>query len=96
MYIQKRMTTWRPRKRDENIRKHGVDLALASALEWEAALVQEDTTEAYGERRFRAIGPIGEVLYVYIYTLNPEGTEDHAISLRRAEPKERRFYAREI
>lgn len=56
----------------------------------------EDRTEAYPEQRFRAIGPIGDTLYVYVYTLAADGTEERAISLRRAEPKERRFYARTI
>ena len=92
----KTMTTWHPPKRRENARKHGVDLAIASGFEWDAALVEEDTTEIYGEQRFRAIGPIGDQLYVYVYTLDIDGVEDHAISLRRAEPKERKHYVRNI
>ncbi len=91
------MTTWREDKRAENIRKHGVDLADAEAFEWAAALVEEDLTEVYGEQRFRAIGPIGDKLYVYIYAYaeNDDGT-DHAISLREAEKRERRYYVRTI
>ena len=89
------MTTWREDKRAENIRKHGVDLADAEAFEWAAALVEEDLTEVYGQQRFRAIGPIGDRLYVYAYTENHDGT-DHAISLRKAEKHERRYYVRTI
>ena len=89
------MTTWRKDKRTENIRKHGIDLADAEAFEWEAALVEEDLTESYEEQRFRAIGPIGNRLYVYAYTENEDGS-DHAISLREAEKSERRYYVRNI
>ncbi len=85
------MTTWREDKRAENLRKHGVDLAAAEAFEWEAALVEEDLTEGYAEQRFRAIGPIGDRLYVYVYTENEDET-DHAISLREVEKRERRYY----
>ena len=90
------MTTWDEAKRRGNIAKHGVDLALAEDFEHEAALVKEDESDAYGEHRFRALGPIGDELFVYVYALNVDGTDDRAISLRRAEPKERRFYARNI
>ena len=89
------MTTWREDKRVENLRKHGVDLADAEDFEWAAALDEEDRTEDYGEQRFRAVGPIGDALYVYVYTLNDDGS-DHAISLREATRKEKRNYARSI
>ncbi len=88
------MTTWREAKRQKNIAKHGMDLALAQDFDFSAALIIEDASRAYGERREVAIGPIGDRLFVYVYTLR--GDQDHAISLRPAEPKERRRYAREI
>lgn len=90
------MATWDEDKRELNSAKHGVDLALAENFEMDVALVDEDTTEVYGEQRFRAIGPIANTLYVYIYTWNSDATEEHAISLRRAEPRERRYYVENI
>lgn len=90
------MATWDEAKRERNIDKHGVDLALAEAFEMDAALVDEDTTEVYNEQRFRAIGPIGDNLYVYIYAWNRTESQEHAISLRLAEPKERRHYVKNI
>ena len=90
------MTPWSEAKRRKNILKHGVDLASAEDFEHAAALVEEDLSDAYGEQRFRALGPIGAKLFVYVYSLNADSTEDHAISLRPAEPKEYRFYARNI
>ena len=90
------MATWDEAKRERNTAKHGVDLALAEDFEMDAALVEEDTTETYREQRFRAIGPIGDNLYVYIYTWNETDLQEHAISLRLAEPRERRHYAKNI
>ena len=89
------MTTWDPAKRRANIRKHGVDLAMAEHFEMEAALVEEDRTENYGERRYRAIGPIGNTLFVYVFTCDDD-EEERAISLREADARERRFYVDNI
>jgi uncharacterized DUF497 family protein len=49
------------------------------------------TSEAYGEQREVAIGWIDDTLYVCVYTLRRD--EDHAISLRKANPREWRWYA---
>lgn len=84
------MTNWSEAKRRANISKHGVDFAIAIDFDFATADIVEDRSEAYGERRERAVGVIGGKLYVYVYTLR--GDEDHAISLRRATPKERRRY----
>ena len=89
------MTTWRDEKRIANLLKHGVDLAAAEAFEWSAAEIREDRTEDYREQRFRAVGPIRDKLYVYVYAENGDGS-DHAISLREATRKEKRDYARSI
>jgi hypothetical protein len=87
------MTTWDERKRRSNLRKHGVDLALAEHFDWATAIIEEDDSEAYGEQRERATGLIGTTLYVYIYTLR--GGEDRAISLRPASKSEKRRYVKE-
>ena len=85
------MTTWDGAKRRSNLAKHGVDLAIAERFDFVTAIIIEDDSEAYGERREVAIGWIDDALYVYVYTMR--GEEDHAISLRKANPKERRRYA---
>ena len=84
------MTTWDEAKRRSNLAKHGVDLALAERFNWEYAIFEEDDSEVYGEQREIATGPIGTTLYVYVYTLR--GDEDHAISLRHADKREKRKY----
>lgn len=72
-----------------NLRKHGVSLELAFELDVDAALTAEDTS-ARGERRFVAIGPIGDELYVLVYT---ERDDDiRPISLRKATKSERKLY----
>jgi len=85
------MTTWSEAKRRSNLAKHGVDLVIAERFDFVTAIIIEDESEAYGEQREVAIGWIDDALYVYVYTLRDD--EDHAISLRRANPKERRWYA---
>jgi uncharacterized protein (DUF4415 family) len=50
--------------------------------EWETALVLEDTRKDYGERRFRVLGTIGELLYAVAVT--PRSGGIRVISLRRA------------
>jgi uncharacterized protein len=85
------VTRWDEAKRRRNLSKHGVDFAIAERFDFVTAVIEEDDTEAYGEQRQVATGRIGDTLYVYVYTLR--GEEDHAISLRRATPRERRRYA---
>ena len=86
------MTTWDESRRRYNLAKHGVDLALAERFDFDSAVIEEDRSEIYGERREIAIGWIDDGLYVYVYTLR--GDEDHAISLRKAEKKEWRIYGK--
>jgi uncharacterized DUF497 family protein len=85
------VTTWDEAKRRSNLAKHGVDFAIAERFDFVAAIIEEDESEAYGEQRQIATGRIDDTIYVYVYTLR--GEEDHAISLRRATPRERRRYA---
>lgn len=88
------MTTWDDAKRRSNVAKHGVNFALAANFDFATADITEDDSEAYGEQRERAVGMIGDKLYIYVYTLTEDG-DDRAISLRRATPRERRQYEQE-
>jgi uncharacterized protein len=87
------MTTWDEAKRRRNLAKHGVDLAIAERFDFGTAVIREDDSEAYGERREIAIGWIDDALYVYVYTLR--GEEDLAISLRKAGRKDWHIYGKE-
>ncbi len=49
-----------PEKDASNLAKHGVSLALAAELDWEAALVWVDDRFEYGESRLIALAHVPE------------------------------------
>ena len=73
-----------------NQSKHGLSLSDAEKLEWEDALIWQDTRRDYGESRMIALGAIGERLYCVVYV----DREDvrRIISLRKANNKEKILY----
>jgi len=81
-----------PAKNASNIDVHGISLEQANELDWASAVVVEDTRRDYGERRFQVIAFIGLRLHVFIYT--PRAGKVHAISLRKANRREERQYAK--
>jgi uncharacterized DUF497 family protein len=81
-----------PAKDRANRKRHGLSLRSAAAFDWETALEREDDRFDYGEVRFVALGFIGDRPHVLVFA---EGSHDDAIravSLRRAEKHEVRFY----
>lgn len=87
-------TPFDPDKDAANIAKHGVSLSQAFDMDFDVAIVREDTRAAYGEQRFQAIGPIGGALFVLAFTYRNE--EIRPISLRRAEKAEARKFRKEL
>ena len=83
--------TYDPAKSLRNEADRGLPFALAEDFDWSSALIVEDTREAYGERRFQALGFIGEALHMLVFT--PRDDALHVISLRRANQRERTRYA---
>ena len=84
-----------PKKNAINLRKHGVSLVEGDGvLNDPLALTLEDDS-AQGEQRFVSIGmnTFGQVMVV-VYTY--EGENIRLISVRRAEPKERRAYEKGV
>ncbi len=79
-----------PDKDVSNQAKHGVSLALAAELEWDAALVWEDTRYEYGELRMIALAPEINVLYYVAFV--DRGEVRRIISLRRANRREVKYY----
>ncbi len=63
---------------------------MALRLDWATALVAEDLRKDYGERRFQAVGFIGERLHVVLFTPRPPAL--HVISLRKANKREEARY----
>ena len=56
--------------------------SLAEEFDWRSALIAEDTRKDYNERRYQALGMIGEYLHMLVFT--PRDGAVHVISLRRA------------
>jgi uncharacterized protein len=74
----------------KNKAKHGVSLALAGELDWDAALVWVDDRFEYDELRMIALAPKTEILY-YVAFLEL-GDVRRVISLRRANRREVKHY----
>jgi uncharacterized protein len=82
--------TWDPAKNERNVADRGLPFSLAEALDWSSALVAEDTRRQYPERRYQALGLIGEDLHMLVFA--PRHGALHVISLRRANKRERTRY----
>lgn len=83
-----------PAKDVTNRAKHGVSLALAGELDWEAALVWIDERIEYGELRAIALAPKIEILYCVAFV--DRGEVRRVISLRRANRREVKYYVQSI
>jgi len=70
--------------------KHGVSLALAGELDWEAALVWIDDRFEYDELRMIALAPKTKILYYVAFVYRGEARR--IISLRRANRREVKYY----
>ena len=80
-----------PAKSERNKAERGLSFDLAEEFDWSSALIAEDTRKDYEERRYQALGFIGEHLHMLVFT--PRGGAVHVISLRRANQRERTRYA---
>ena len=79
-----------PAKDSGNQAKHGVSLALAGELDWDAALVWVDERFEYAESRMIALAPKTNILYCVAFV--DHGTARRIISLRRANRREVKHY----
>ena len=77
-----------------NQAKHGVSLALAYELDWEATLVWFDVRFEYQELRVIALVPKTENLYYVAFV--DRGEVRRIISLRRANRREVKHYVQSI
>ena len=78
-------------KSRRNARDRGLPFGRAAEFEWETALIAEDTRKRYTERRFEAIGYIGQRLYVMVFADISGGVR--IISFRKANRREEIRYA---
>lgn len=83
-----------PDKDEINKAKHGVSLALASELDWDAALAWVDDRYEYDDVRMVALAPETGTLYYVAYVDHGEMLK--IISLRRAVRREVKHYVENI
>jgi uncharacterized protein len=83
-----------PVKDASNQAKHGVSLALAAELDWDAALVWVDARYEYNELRMIALAPEFNILY-YVAFVDREEVR-RIISLRRANRREVKHYVENL
>ncbi len=79
-----------PVKDASNQLKHGVSLAMAAELDWDAAWVWVDERVDYNEMRMIALAPKTEILYCVAFV--DRGDVRRIISLRRANRREVKHY----
>jgi hypothetical protein len=77
-------------KSEKNALVRGVPFELAAEFAWDGALIVEDLRKDYGERRFQALGLIGDRLHMMVFT--PRANKAHVISLRKANKREVKRY----
>jgi uncharacterized DUF497 family protein len=81
---------WDEAKRQANMIKHGIDFVDAIELFAGRLTEAEDQRRDYGERRYRAVGRLGDAVIQVAYTWRGEGRR--IISARRAGRNDRRAY----
>ncbi|MDB5907281.1 MAG: hypothetical protein JWP34_1395 [Massilia sp.] len=79
-----------PLKDLTNQAKHGVSLAVAGELDWQAALIRIDDRIDYNEQRRIGLVPHGGRLYCVAFV--DRSTVRRIISLRRANRREAKYY----
>ena len=83
-----------PAKDAENQARHGVSLALARELDWDAPLVWVDARFEYDELRMIALAPRTDTLYYVAFV--ERGEVQRIISLRQASRREVKHYVQSI
>ena len=83
-----------PQKDAANRAKHGVSLALARELDWDAALAWVDGRFQYDEVRMIALAPKTNTLYYVAFV--DRGDRRRIISLRLATRSEVKHYVENI
>lgn len=84
-----------PKKDAANLKKHGVSLSEGDGVLNDPLAITVEDESAEGEQRFVTIGMnVFGSLMVVVYT--PRGDEVRIISVRKADPKERRAYEKGV
>ena len=88
------MPTWDERKRQSNLKDHGLDFLGCEAVFDGPVVTWDDDRIAYGELRINLLGWLNGMVVHLTYT---ERQDDlHVISLRKAEKHEIRYFITQI
>jgi uncharacterized protein len=82
-----------PAKSERNLRERGLPFELVERFDWERALLSEDTRFPYPERRYVALGFVGQRLHVVCFMPVLDGIR--VISFRKANEREARRYEKQ-
>ena len=82
-----------PEKNERNIQERGLSFERVAEMDWDTALIAEDTRREYGERRYRVFALLDKRLHIAAIT--PRGEDIRVISFRKANRKEELMYERE-
>ena len=82
-----------PAKSAKNVRERGIGFGRLENMNFDTAISVEDRRRNYGEARLRVPGYIDGKLHAAVIT--PRGERIRVISLRRANQREERAYAKE-
>lgn len=84
--------TFDPEKNARNIAERGLSFERVAELDWDTAVLVEDTRRDYGELRLRVLGRLDGWLHAAVVT--PRGEDLRVISFRRASRREVRLYGK--
>lgn len=80
-------------KSARNVKDRGIGFERFAEIDFDSAVTIEDRRRNYGEQRLRVLAHIDGRLHVA--TITPRGERIRVISLRRANKREERTYAKE-
>jgi hypothetical protein len=78
--------TFDPAKNARNIAERGLSFERVADLDWDTAVITEDTRRDYGEPRLRVMARLDGRLHAVVVT--PRGEDLRVISFRRANRRE--------
>ncbi len=85
---------WDDAKRNETLKRRGLDFADVASVDWTVAFTAEDTRANYGEVRFVTMAPIADRLCVFAWCWRGEALR--VISLRKANDREVKRYEKAL
>lgn len=87
------MVSWDEKKRQANLKAHGLDFLGCEAIWHDFTVTREDIRQVYREQRLVTFGRLNGQVVVLVHTERRRGS--HIISLRKAEKYETRYYLKE-